>query len=113
MTVERRGLPTAMRILGWCIAPGTWLLALRLGWEATVLTACAGPQMIGFSFMHTSPLALPVILSAFLAQLWVLLAIAWVAYTVWRGRAVERRAWIQLGVLALPAGVLFVIPAIT
>ena len=82
MTSERRSLPSALRIVGWCVTPGVWFLAVRLGWEATVLTARAGPQMIGFSFMHTSPLALPVILSAFMAQLWVLSAGAWVVYTL-------------------------------
>lgn len=106
-------LPSVMRFLGWCIAPGTWLLALRLAWEATVLTAQQGPQMIGFSLMHTSPLALPLLLSAFLAQIWVALAAGWMVYTSWRRRAVERRAWVQLGIIAVPLGILFFTPAVT
>ena len=111
MTTGAR-VPSAMRCLGWCCAPVTWFLALRLGWEATVLTARQGPQMIGFSFMHNSPLALPVILSAFLAQIWVVFVIG-VAYTLWQKRAVDTRAWIQLSIVAMPVGILFLIPAIT
>jgi hypothetical protein len=68
--------------------------------------------MIGFSFLHTSSLALPVVLAAFIAQFWVALTIIWVACGLWKGRAVERQTWLQLGILALPVGVLLLLPAI-
>lgn len=107
-------LPSALQLLGWFLAPGTWVLALRLGWEATVLTARQGPQMIGFSFLHNSlPLALVAVLSALLAQIWLITTIGWVAYTVRQKRTVDRRSWMQLAILALPIGILWIIPAIT
>jgi hypothetical protein len=106
-------LPSAMRVLGWCVVPGAWFWALRLAWEATVLTMRHGPQMIGFSFVHTSPLALPLIVSALLAEVWVVLAIAWVGYAVWRKLVIDRRAWIQLGIVAMPVVIRLLIPAIT
>jgi hypothetical protein len=46
MTENPSGLPTALRVMGWCVAPGAWFLALRLGWEATVLTAREGPHKV-------------------------------------------------------------------
>jgi hypothetical protein len=113
MTEARANLPVAMRFLGWSVAPGTWLLAVRLAWEATVLTAREGPQMIGFTFMHTSPLALPVTLSVLVAEIWVVLAIIWCAYTAWRKRHIDRLAWIQLGSLVVPLSILLFIPANT
>jgi len=69
--------------------------------------------MIGFSFMHTSPLALPVILSAFLAQIWIVAAVVWVIYTLIRKRKLERMAWVQIVALGLPVGILLLIPAIS
>lgn len=67
--------------------------------------------MIGFTFVHTSPLALPVTLSAFLAQFWVLAAVVWAMYSLWKKHRIERMAWIQISVLALPVGILLQIPS--
>ena len=82
MSAETHDFPVALRVWGWCVLPGTWLVAAHLTWEATVLTAREGPQMIGFSFIHTSPL--PVLVSAFLAQVWLLIGIPWTGYMLWR-----------------------------
>ncbi len=70
--------------------------------------------MIGFSFLHNSlPLALPAILSALLAQIWVIIAIAWAVYAVWQKRTIHWRSWMQLSILTVPMAILWIIPVIT
>jgi hypothetical protein len=69
--------------------------------------------MVGFSFLHTSPLALPVLASATLAQLWVILVTVWVAYVAWRREGIDRAVWIQLASLGVPVLMLFFTPAIS
>lgn len=113
MNTEATPAPAAMRIWGWCVAPGVWFLAIRLWWEATVLTARSGPQMIGFTFMHMSPLALPVMLSAFLAQVWLLIMVVWIAYSLLRRRVPVKTTWLEFVVIAVPVGILYFIPAVT
>lgn len=106
-------LAPSMRVLGWCLAPGAWMLALQLAWEATFLTADKAPQMVGFSFLHTSSLALPVVASAFLAQAWLVFVFLWGAYVAFRGHRIARPVWIQFGSLAVPIGILFGTPGIS
>ena len=84
-----------------------------MSWEATVLTARQGPQMIGFSFVHTSPLALPVLVSALLAQVWLLIGVPWAAYMLWRRQQLRMVAWVLLGAIATPIIIVYLIAAVT
>lgn len=100
---------------GWCVMPGAWGLVLRLGWEATVLTAREGPQMVGFSLVHGGvPWAIPLILSFAGAFWWTCGALIWLAVaSVLRRRWPQRRDWIQVAIVAAPVLALFCIAAIT
>ena len=70
------------------------VLAARLVWEQTALTIREGPQMVGFSLMHTVP---PLILAPFAAALWALIVLA---------KSLHSRSWpgrFRLGLLGLYA----------
>jgi len=69
--------------------------------------------MVGFSFIHTSPLALPVLVSAFLAQVWLLIGVPWAAYMLWRKQQLRIAAWVLLGAIAIPMIILYFIAAVT
>ncbi len=100
------------RIWGLCSLPGTWILALRLVWEATVLTATRGGQMVGFSLAH-SPAMIPLGLSAFLAAAWLLAGLVWLAVSAWRRRGPFLGDLIQVLATAAPLAVLSSVPANT
>jgi hypothetical protein len=100
------------RIWGACSLPGTWFLALRLLWEATVLTAQRGPQMVGFSLAH-SPAIIPLGLSVLLAAAWLLAGLVWLSVCAWRRRAPSSADLIQVLATAVPLAVLSFIPANT
>ncbi|MFT4541321.1 MAG: hypothetical protein ACI841_001054 [Planctomycetota bacterium] len=100
-----------MQISGWCLVPGTWYLAIRFVWEATVLTSREGPQNLLFSFLHSNALAPLVILSVWMTYLWVIAVCSWIAHMLLRRERIHRTAWIELGILTLPVVVLLLAPA--
>jgi len=69
--------------------------------------------MVGFSFMHMSPLALPVVVSALLAQVWLLIGVPWAAYMLWRKQQLRMAALVLLAAIAIPMIILYFIAAIT
>jgi hypothetical protein len=69
--------------------------------------------MVGFSFMHMSPLALPVVVSALLAQVWLLIGVPWAAYMLWRKQQLRMAALVLLAAIAIPMIILYFIAAVT
>ncbi len=49
-------LPDWLKVLWLCCSPVALLFSARIAWEKTVWTWTRGPQMVGFSLMHTDPL---------------------------------------------------------
>jgi len=77
------------------------------------LTARNGPQNIGFTFEHTSLLALPVLFSACLAYLWAVFVLGWVGWCVWRHERIDRIIWIEFAALGVPCFILLLIPGMS
>jgi Ankyrin repeats (3 copies) len=73
----KRELPATLVRLGIPAIVGVWLLALRLVWEQTVWTWERGPQMVGFSLMH-SGLGGLLVLAVYASLLWPLVALIFV-----------------------------------
>lgn len=104
-----RSFPKAVDAVGVVIALTSSLFAGRIAWEHTVLTWTSGPQMVGFSLMH-SGLGILLYLTALIAgPLWVIV----VLFFAWRTRSLGTlttritvtayvAAWV---VLSIPAGV--------
>jgi ankyrin repeat protein len=70
------GLPNWARAAGLFLLTGELLFAGRIVFESTVLTCNNGPQMVGFSLVHRSPvLFLLGLVCFFLTLLWILSAI--------------------------------------
>jgi hypothetical protein len=69
--MPRDRLPVWLRVWGFLAWPGALYLVCRIVWEETLLTWREGPQMIGFSLMHTGPWLL-LFLSVALALAWLL-----------------------------------------
>lgn len=49
----KRIFPVVLKVIGIPITFVAWVLAVRLVWEQTVLSWARGPQMVGFSLMHS------------------------------------------------------------
>lgn len=84
-------------------AGAAWLVG-RLVWEQTVLSWRHGPQMVGFSLMHTElGLFLLLLVSTLLFVLCLSGAVAVTAVALWRGRPIPalRCLGIALGVCVL------------
>jgi hypothetical protein len=64
-----RRFPVVLKRLGFPVVVATWILAARLGWEQTFLSWERGPQMVGFSLMH-SGLGVLLFLAVFVSLLW-------------------------------------------
>ena len=65
-----RTFPKALSWIGLVVVVLSLILAARLVWEQTVWTWNQGPQMVGFSLMHTG-LGLPLLLALWGGLLWV------------------------------------------
>jgi ankyrin repeat protein len=65
-----RRFPKLLTHVGWFIAIPSLILGLRLAWEQTVWTWDSGPQMVGFSLLHTG-LGIPLYLALLLGLIWV------------------------------------------
>ena len=83
-------LPIWLLIIGFVPILGSAILAGRLVWEQTVWTWARGPQMVGFSLIHTCPIAGLLILSPFLLIAWLLIV---VILTVWKLVKKNRISW--------------------
>ena len=113
-----RTFPKSVTHIGWFFVVPSFLLAMRLVWEQTILTWNSGPQMVGFSLFHAG-LGIPfylvllgglvwvpvVLVFAFLsrsfggsltATLVVVYALSWglisVPYGYWQGMFVDKLA---------------------
>jgi hypothetical protein len=70
--------------------------------------------MVGFTLLHTSNLALPLLLSATLAFLWVAVAVIWLGFAViTKGCLPCRIEWVELVALALAVLSLMCTPGTT
>jgi hypothetical protein len=66
-------VPRWLAVGGWLLLPGTLLLGGRLLYEKAILSWSQGPQMVGFSFFHRTPvLALFALFSFAGAHIWLL-----------------------------------------
>lgn len=108
--MTERLFPKWSRTWAWCTVPGTWILALRLVWEATVLTAREGPQMVGFALVHSSGI-LPLVLSYVFAALWSVGAVVWLGVCAWHRRAPSLADVVVLVMTATPVVALHFLPA--
>jgi hypothetical protein len=105
----RRSFPKAIDAVGPLIALASCWFAGRIAWEYTVLTWTSGPQMVGFSLMH-SGLGVLLYLTALIAgPLWLVAVLFFAWRTRSLGTLVTRitvctyaAAW---AVLLIPAGV--------
>jgi hypothetical protein len=113
MADEDRGiLPTWFMVLGWLAAPGAWILMLRLVWEATVLTAREGGQMVGFALAHGSSAGI-LLCSMLLGLVWTLVAAVWIGVAMRKGYRASPWDWAELAVLGLPQVILPLVPTNT
>ena len=103
----RRTFPRALKIVGVPIVAAAWIFAARLVWEQTVWSWERGPQMVGFSLMH-SGLGVLLILVFYGGLLW--LAIVLIAATLTRSVGGKSGLTLLLayvlawGVIATPYG---------
>jgi len=61
--------PQTLTTIGYAIVAASGVLAVRLVWEQTALSWARGPQMVGFSLMHTG-LGIPLLLAFYAGLLW-------------------------------------------
>ncbi|SRR6266478_5744079 len=81
----RSAFPQWLRIVWLCLSPFGLLFAARVAWEKTVWTWARGPQMVGFSLMHTHPfLSMIGALCCYLLMLWLMPAVIYVLKR-WKG----------------------------
>lgn len=67
--MKSRRFPALLKRIGLPVVVVTWILAARLGWEQTFLSWERGPQMVGFSLMH-SGLGVLLTLGVIVGLLW-------------------------------------------
>jgi len=102
-----RTFPRALKVIGAPLVAATWAYAARLVWEQTVLSWERGPQMVGFSLMH-SGLGLLFVPAFYAGFLW--LGITLIVATRTRslggksGLAMLLAFLLAWGVLAVPYG---------
>ncbi len=94
----------------WCIAaPGSACLVGRFFYEETLLTWFVGPQMVGFSFFHTTPgLATFCMLSMVIMHVWVVYALYWVGKEKICGRLIPHFGFRLLVGTAMAIGFLYI-----
>jgi len=68
--------------------------------------------MVGFALAHSAWI-FPLGLSAVACLIWVPIALAFVAFAFSKGHKPSRREWIQIGILAAPLAILYLVPANT
>lgn len=75
-----RTFTTILKFIGIPIVTAAWALAIRLVWEQTVLSWDHGPQMVGFSLMH-SGLGILLISALYGGLLWLAIVLCTAALT--------------------------------
>jgi Ankyrin repeats (3 copies) len=102
-----RTFPITLKIIGIPISVCSWLLTTRLVWEQTALSWERGPQMVGFSLMH-SGLGVLLILAQYLGILWLVVFLIVAARRNnlggKLGKAILMAYILALGLLATPYG---------
>src|SRR2546425_10218273 len=95
--IER--VPRWPSVSWWLVYPGTALLLGRQLYEVTYLTWKAGPQMVGYSFVHLHPALFLFGMASYLgAYCWLLATVVLAA--VRRGHLLWYH-WSQLGLMSL------------
>jgi hypothetical protein len=102
-----RRFPATLKIIGIPIAAAAWMLAARLVWEQTVWSWARGPQMVGFSLMH-SGLGAFLVLAMYGGLLWLAIFLIATAMTKCLGGKLGKSLLIAYalawGVIATPYG---------
>ena len=103
-----KDLSNLVVMMGLVLMPGSLALAVRLIWEMTWLTWTDGPQMIGFSLMHTGGVLLLcfLFLSPLGLFLWVLACLVTVAVWTVQRKRILNRSWIVLSSAVMVLGLL-------
>ena len=100
MPIENVPFPRWLRVIGRWALPGTFLLALDLTYERTLLTWSHGEQMIGFSISHLlGPIVLLAWVSVLAAHIFLLAVILLFLWCYSRRRSLKEVPWIEMGVL--------------
>jgi hypothetical protein len=73
--IQKRFPPWLMTV-GWWVAVPSAIFALRMVYERTIMTWNEGPQMVGFSFLHT--IGGPFLLALWLGLVWVAVVLFYV-----------------------------------
>lgn len=104
-----KNLSPAIVLTGVVLMLGSLVLAGRLIWEMTWLTWQEGPQMIGFSLMHTTGVFLFLFPIGLL--LWLLACLCTVLVWKLKRRRVLQQSWLTLTCAALVLGLLALPPS--
>lgn len=97
----KRRFPRLLNWAGYAFVLCSWLLAAELIWEQTALSWERGPQMVGFSLMHSGAGAL-LLLAVFAGLAWALAMLIAAAIT----RSLPRKSLALLAAYALALGML-------
>lgn len=96
----------------WLALPGAALLTLRLLYEATWLTWMHGPQMVGFSLMHTAGWFVAWgLLSLAVLAVWSLGTGGWLVVRRLSSAPMPRGALLRLAVALILCAAFLLIPA--
>ncbi len=106
--MTHRSFPKAIDALGAVVALASCVFAGRIAWEHTVLTWTSGPQMVGFSLMHSGLGVLLYLIALIAGPLWLIAAL----FFAWRTRSLGTLATritvityaVAWAVLSIPAG---------
>lgn len=99
----KRHFPRLLNGIGYVFVVCSWLLATDIVWEQTALSWQRGPQMVGFSLMHSGTGAL-LLLVVFAGIAWALAALIAAAVT----RSLPRKTLVLLAAYGLAMGLLSV-----
>jgi hypothetical protein len=107
LIVMNRTFPKTLKYVGVPIVVAAWILAGRLVWEQTVWSWTRGPQMVGFSLMHSGQATI-LLLALFAGAIWTVVVVAAAAWT--RSFGGKLVIWLLLayaiacGLIAVPYG---------
>ncbi|PKN10259.1 MAG: hypothetical protein CVU72_01790 [Deltaproteobacteria bacterium HGW-Deltaproteobacteria-7] len=107
LELEDKGLPRWLRICGTIVVILCAVLCVRIVWEQTILTWRNGPQMIGFSLVHSSPLAL-LVLTPPMVYLWLCVLLFALGRRLILKRRVPRSILVDLTAALMVLGVLWI-----
>jgi hypothetical protein len=90
--------PWWLLIIGFAPFLGSAILAGRLVWEQTVWTWARGPQMVGFSLIHTCPIAGLLLLSSLLLFVWLFITVILTVWKLVKKRRISWSIWTSIGI---------------